>query len=60
MAAHDGERRAGHEPSNYQGDAWIARGQCERGLTVVWVTHDPTIAAHARHVIRMPDGMIVG
>ncbi len=31
----------------------------ERGLTVVLVTHDPTIAAQAQRVIRVRDGLIV-
>jgi putative ABC transport system ATP-binding protein len=30
-----------------------------QGLTVVLVTHDPRVAAHARRVLRMSDGQIV-
>jgi putative ABC transport system ATP-binding protein len=30
----------------------------ERGLTLVIVTHDPTIAAHTQRVIRLRDGQI--
>jgi putative ABC transport system ATP-binding protein len=29
-----------------------------RGLTVIFVTHDPTIAANAQRVIHIQDGMI--
>ena len=29
------------------------------GLTLVLVTHDPRVAAHARNVLRMRDGQIV-
>jgi putative ABC transport system ATP-binding protein len=32
----------------------------DRGLTVVLVTHDPSIAARAPRVVRMRDGRIVG
>jgi len=32
----------------------------ERGITVVFVTHDPDIAAHTSRVIRLHDGKIVG
>jgi putative ABC transport system ATP-binding protein len=32
----------------------------ERGITVVFVTHDPDIAAHTPRVIRLHDGRIVG
>ena len=32
----------------------------ERGMTVVYVTHEPEIAAHAGRVIQMRDGLIVG
>jgi ABC-type lipoprotein export system ATPase subunit len=31
----------------------------ERGKTVIVVTHDPVIAAHARRIIRIKDGVIV-
>ena len=30
------------------------------GITVVFVTHDPTIARHTRRIIRIHDGQIVG
>jgi putative ABC transport system ATP-binding protein len=32
----------------------------ERGITVVFVTHDPNIAEHTRRVIRIRDGLIEG
>jgi putative ABC transport system ATP-binding protein len=32
----------------------------ERGMTVIYVTHEPEIAAHASRVIQMRDGQIVG
>jgi putative ABC transport system ATP-binding protein len=32
----------------------------ERGITVIFVTHDPRIAAHTRRIVRISDGMIVG
>jgi putative ABC transport system ATP-binding protein len=32
----------------------------EAGITVVFVTHDPTIAAHTRRIVRLHDGRIVG
>jgi len=31
----------------------------ERGTTIILVTHDPSIAQHARRVIRLRDGLIV-
>ena len=32
----------------------------ERGITVLFVTHDPRIAAHTRRIVRLSDGQIVG
>jgi putative ABC transport system ATP-binding protein len=32
----------------------------ERGITVVFVTHDPDIATHTPRIIRLHDGLIVG
>jgi ABC-type lipoprotein export system ATPase subunit len=32
----------------------------DEGITVILVTHDPTIAAHARRIIRIRDGVIEG
>jgi len=29
-----------------------------RGITVIFVTHDPAIAANAQRVIRISDGMV--
>jgi ABC-type lipoprotein export system ATPase subunit len=29
------------------------------GLTIVLVTHDPSVASHARRIIRMRDGRVV-
>jgi len=31
----------------------------ERGITVIFVTHEPDIAEHTRRVIRLADGQIV-
>jgi len=31
----------------------------ERGISVIYVTHEPDIAAHARRIIQVRDGMIV-
>jgi putative ABC transport system ATP-binding protein len=31
----------------------------EKGLTVILVTHDPAVAAQARRIIRVRDGMVV-
>ena len=36
----------------------IQRAHAEGHLTVLMVTHDPGIAAHAQEVIRMRDGLI--
>ncbi len=30
----------------------------EDGLTIILVTHDPTVAAHASRIIRMRDGLV--
>jgi len=32
----------------------------ERGITVIFVTHDPEIAAHTQRIVRLHDGQIVG
>ncbi|MDY7040599.1 MAG: ABC transporter ATP-binding protein [Chloroflexota bacterium] len=32
----------------------------ERGITVVFVTHDPEIAAHTQRIVRLHDGQVVG
>ena len=32
----------------------------EKGITVIFVTHDPQIARHTRRIIRIYDGQIVG
>jgi putative ABC transport system ATP-binding protein len=32
----------------------------EHGITVVFVTHDPTIARHTLRIIRIHDGLIIG
>jgi putative ABC transport system ATP-binding protein len=32
----------------------------EKGITIIFVTHDPWIARHTRRVIRLADGLIVG
>lgn len=31
---------------------------CEDGITIIMVTHDPKVAAHARQIIRIDDGLI--
>ena len=36
----------------------IARLNAERGITVVMVTHEPDMAAHARRVLRFVDGRV--
>jgi len=36
------------------------RLNAERGDTVIFVTHDPRIAAHTQRIIRIADGLIVG
>jgi putative ABC transport system ATP-binding protein len=38
----------------------IQRLREERGLTVVLVTHDPSVASRADRVVRMLDGRITG
>jgi putative ABC transport system ATP-binding protein len=30
----------------------------ERGITVVFVTHDPEIAEHTRRIVRIRDGLV--
>ncbi len=37
----------------------ILEGLNDQGITVVMVTHEPDIAAHARRIIHMKDGVIV-
>jgi putative ABC transport system ATP-binding protein len=37
----------------------LLEGLNARGLTLVVVTHDPTIAARARRIVRLDDGLIV-
>jgi putative ABC transport system ATP-binding protein len=37
----------------------FARLHSERGITVIFVTHDPTIAANANRVIHIMDGVVV-
>jgi putative ABC transport system ATP-binding protein len=37
----------------------FARLHSERGITVIFVTHDPTIAANAHRVIHLMDGVVV-
>jgi len=32
---------------------------CETGITIVFVTHDPDIASHTRRIVRLHDGKIV-
>jgi putative ABC transport system ATP-binding protein len=32
----------------------------DKGITVIFVTHDPWIARHTRRVIRLADGLVVG
>jgi len=40
--------------------AILERLNTEQGLTLVIVTHDPTISSRARRIIRLRDGMLVG
>ncbi len=37
----------------------FARLHNERGITVIFVTHDPTIAANAQRVVHIMDGVVV-
>jgi len=39
--------------------AILQRLNHEMGITVVFVTHDPDIAAHTRRIVRLLDGRIV-
>jgi putative ABC transport system ATP-binding protein len=36
----------------------ILRLNRERGTTVIIVTHDPTVAAHTKRIIRLMDGLL--
>jgi putative ABC transport system ATP-binding protein len=36
------------------------RLNAEKGITIIFVTHDPRIAQHCKRVIRIADGIIVG
>jgi len=38
----------------------LERLNTEQGLTLVIVTHDPTVSSRARRIIRLRDGMLVG
>jgi putative ABC transport system ATP-binding protein len=40
--------------------AIFQRLNAERGITVIFVTHEPDIAAHTRRIIRVRDGVIAG
>jgi putative ABC transport system ATP-binding protein len=31
----------------------------EQGITIIFVTHEPDIAAHTRRILRMRDGLLV-
>ncbi|HID34836.1 MAG TPA: macrolide ABC transporter ATP-binding protein, partial [Anaerolineae bacterium] len=31
----------------------------ERGITIIFVTHEPIIAQHTRRIIRLRDGLII-
>jgi ABC-type lipoprotein export system ATPase subunit len=38
--------------------ALLKRLNRQHGLTIVMVTHDPTIARHADHVVRLVEGKV--
>lgn len=40
---------------------WIFQElNAQQGITIVFVTHEPDIAAHTRRIVRLADGLVVG